>query len=92
MRPRKTNAMFVGLVLLAALTALPAFDSWSMGSRVPTVGMQAEDFRLTDLDGQGTEPQPVSRQDRAPELLGHLVQTLHDRNAGDASQLRQTAR
>jgi peroxiredoxin len=41
--------VFVGLVLLAFLTALPAFDGWSMGSRVPAVGMQAEDFRLTDL-------------------------------------------
>jgi peroxiredoxin len=52
MRPRKTNTVFVGLVLLAALTALPAFDGWSMGSRVPTVGMQAEDFQLADLDGK----------------------------------------
>ena len=52
MRPKKTSTMFVGLVLLATLTALPAFDSWSMGSRVPTVGMQAEDFRLTDLAGK----------------------------------------
>ena len=52
MRPRKTNSMFVGIVLLAALTALPAFDGWSMGSRVPAVGMQAEDFRLTDLAGK----------------------------------------
>ena len=52
MRPKRTSAVFVGLVLLAALTALPAFDGWSMGSRVPTVGMQAEDFRLTDLEGK----------------------------------------
>ncbi len=52
MRPRKTNAVFMGLVLLAAMTALPAFDGWSMGSRVPTVGMQAEDFRLADLTGK----------------------------------------
>ena len=52
MRPRRTNSIFVGLVLLAALTALTAFDGWSMGSRVPTVGMQAEDFRLTDLAGK----------------------------------------
>ena len=52
MRPKRTSAVFVGLVLLAALTALPAFDGWSMGSRVPTVGMQAEDFRLTDLTGK----------------------------------------
>jgi peroxiredoxin len=42
----------VGFVLLAALTALPAFDGWSMGSRVPAVGMQAEDFQLADLDGK----------------------------------------
>jgi peroxiredoxin len=52
MRPKRTSAVFVGLVLLAALTALPAFDGWSMGSRVPTVGMQAEDFLLTDLEGK----------------------------------------
>ena len=52
MRPKKTSAVFVGFVLLAALTALPAFDGWSMGSRVPTVGMQAEDFRLADLTGK----------------------------------------
>jgi peroxiredoxin len=58
MRPRRTSTVFVGLVLLAALTALPAFDSWSMGSRVPTVGMQAEDFRLTDLEGK---PQSLSQ-------------------------------
>jgi len=51
-RPKKTSAMLVGFVLLAALTALPAFDGWSMGSRVPTVGMQAEDFSLIDLDGK----------------------------------------
>ena len=52
MRPRKTNSVFVGLVLLAALTVMPAFDGWSMGSRVPAVGMQAEDFSLIDLEGK----------------------------------------
>ena len=38
-------------ILLATLGFLP-FDVWSMGSRVPTVGMQAEDFSLTDLEGK----------------------------------------
>ena len=52
MRPKRTSAVLVGFVLLAALMALPAFDGWSMGSRVPTVGMQAEDFQLADLDGK----------------------------------------
>jgi peroxiredoxin len=52
MRPRRTTTLFMGLTLLAALTALPALDGWSMGSRVPTVGVQAEDFRLTDLAGK----------------------------------------
>jgi peroxiredoxin len=52
MRSRRTNTLFVGCVLLAALTVLPAFDGWSMGSRVPKVDMQAEDFRLTDLEGK----------------------------------------
>jgi peroxiredoxin len=40
------------ITLLVALAGLPAFDVWSMGSRVPAVGMQAEDFRLTDLAGK----------------------------------------
>ena len=52
MRPRRTNTVLVVIALLVALTGLPAFDVWSMGSRVPTVGMQAEDFRLTDLAGK----------------------------------------
>lgn len=42
--------LMVGL-LVAILGFLP-FDVWSMGSRVPAVGMQAEDFRLTDLEGK----------------------------------------
>jgi len=49
---KKSNTVFVGLVLIAALTALPAFDGWTMGSRVPAVGMQVEDFQLADLDGK----------------------------------------
>jgi peroxiredoxin len=52
MRSSRTNTVFVGCVLLAALTALLAFNGWSMGSRVPTVGMQAEDFSLIDLEGK----------------------------------------
>jgi peroxiredoxin len=58
MRVRRNNTLFIGLVLCAALTALPAFDGWSMGSRVPTVGMQAEDFSLIDLEGK---PQSLSQ-------------------------------
>jgi len=41
--------LMVGL-LVAILGCLP-FDVWSMGSRVPAVGMQAEDFSLIDLEG-----------------------------------------
>lgn len=52
MRARRIKTVFTGLLLLAAMTAMPAFNSWSMGSRVPTVGMQAEDFHLTDLAGK----------------------------------------
>ena len=52
MKPRRTNTVFVVIVLLVALVGLPAFDSWSMGSRVPAVGMQAEDFSLIDLEGK----------------------------------------
>ena len=40
-----------GLALvLAGAIGLP--HSWSMGSRVPTVGTPADEFRLTDLDGK----------------------------------------
>ena len=52
MKSRSMNTVQVVIVLLVALVGLPAFDGWSMGSRVPTVGSQAEDFRLTDLDGK----------------------------------------
>ena len=52
MRSTRTNTVFVVIALLVALVGLPAFDGWSMGSRVPTVGMQAEDFSLLDLEGK----------------------------------------
>lgn len=57
MRSRKTSTVFVVLALLVVLEGLPAFDGWSMGSRVPAVGMQAEDFTLIDLEGK---PQSLS--------------------------------
>ena len=41
----------LSLALAVALVALVSGAAWSMGSRVPAVGMQAEDFRLTDLEG-----------------------------------------
>ena len=47
---KRTTFLMIG-VLVAILGFLP-LDVWSMGSRVPTVGMQAEDFRLTDLAGK----------------------------------------
>ncbi|MGH7215884.1 MAG: peroxiredoxin family protein [Nitrospiraceae bacterium] len=52
MKSRRSNTVFMVIALLVALAGLPAFDVWSMGSRVPTVGMQAEDFQLADLDGK----------------------------------------
>ena len=47
---KRLYVLLAGL-LVATLWFLP-FEVWSMGSRVPTVGMQAEDFRLTDLEGK----------------------------------------
>jgi peroxiredoxin len=44
--------VFVVIGLLVAFVGLPAFDGWSMGSRVPTVGTPAEDFSLIDLEGK----------------------------------------
>ena len=52
MNPRRIARVLMGTALLAVLMALPAFDGWSMGPRVPTVGTLAEDFRLTDLEGK----------------------------------------
>jgi peroxiredoxin len=44
----------LGIVMGLTLGGLwqPATSVWSMGSRVPAVGMQAEDFQLADLDGK----------------------------------------
>ena len=52
MRPRRIKPVFVVIALLVALVGLPAFDGWSMGSRVPAVGTLVEDFHLTDLEGK----------------------------------------
>src|SRR5262245_42724848 len=52
MKLRKINKVFAVVALFVTLMALTAFDVWSMGSRVPTVGTQAEDFHLTDLEGK----------------------------------------
>lgn len=37
---------------ITAVLGLATFDSWGMGSRVPVVGTQAEDFQLPDLSGK----------------------------------------
>ena len=47
---KRLHVLMVG-ILVATMGVLP-FDVWSMGSRVPAVGMQAEDFQLADLDGK----------------------------------------
>src|SRR5580765_5430674 len=52
MKTRRPTTVFMLIALLVALAGLPAFDVWSMGSRVPKVGMQAEDFQLADLYGK----------------------------------------
>ncbi len=49
----RAKIIVLGLVLAAcAYSFVQAPQVWSMSSRVPTVGMQAEDFRLTDLAGK----------------------------------------
>ncbi len=37
---------------ITVLIALSTLNVWSMGSRVPSIGMPIEDFHLTDLDGR----------------------------------------
>jgi peroxiredoxin len=46
------NHLFLMLAVLAFVIGMPAFESWSMGSRVPVVGMPVEDFTLIDLEGK----------------------------------------
>ena len=50
----KRTVLALGIVMGLTLVGLwhPATSVWSMGSRVPTVGMQAEDFSLVDLEGK----------------------------------------
>ena len=38
--------------VITVLIALSTLNVWSMGSRVPSVGMPIQDFHLTDLDGR----------------------------------------
>ena len=52
MKSREFKIVFVGVLLFVASITLPAFDGWSMGSRVPAVGTAAEDFALVGLDGK----------------------------------------
>lgn len=49
-RSRRYVVAFSLAVLLAGAVGLS--PSWSMGSRVPTVGMPVDEFRLVDLDGK----------------------------------------
>ena len=53
MRSKRT-VLALGIMTGLTLIGLwqPATSVWSMGSRVPTVGMQAEDFSLIDLEGK----------------------------------------
>lgn len=50
---KMANVAMMGLVAAACLysTVLVPW-AWSMGSRVPAVGMQVEDFQLADLEGK----------------------------------------
>jgi peroxiredoxin len=52
MRSRSIHTVPVVIVLLLILAGLFTIDGWGMGSRVPAVGMEVEDFQLTDLDGK----------------------------------------
>jgi peroxiredoxin len=50
---KKTDSvMMVGILTLSVMLLIGNSLVWGMGSRVPAVGMPAEDFRLPDLDGK----------------------------------------
>jgi peroxiredoxin len=57
MRSRRINSVPVVIVLLLAMVGWPTSNSSGMGSRVPAVGMEVDDFQLADLDGK---PQRLS--------------------------------
>jgi peroxiredoxin len=46
------NPVKQSVAFVVALLLLVSGLAWGMGSRVPAVGMPAEDFRLTDLEGK----------------------------------------
>jgi len=46
------NKTMLGLLALSLTVLVSGGLVWGMGSRVPAVGVQAEDFRLTDLEGK----------------------------------------
>ena len=76
----------VSAILAATLFGAWAFNGWTMGSRVPVVGTPAENFHLVDLNGNSQSL--LDYRGKVVLLnLGHLVQTLYDRNAGDADDL-----
>lgn len=53
MRSTRYGRYVVAAALVFAFAgAMGLSQSWSMGSRVPTVGTPADEFRLTDLDGK----------------------------------------
>lgn len=52
MSVQSRRCIIVFSIVLGLAEATGLSQSWSMGSRVPAVGMEAEDFRLTDLDGK----------------------------------------
>lgn len=52
MRSKTENGWRVVMVFLVVIAGVPALDGWTMGSRVPAVGMQSEDFHLEDLQGK----------------------------------------
>ena len=52
MRSRQFRSAVAAALTVAGLSTFPSLDGWSMGSRVPAVGMPVDEFRLTDLDGK----------------------------------------
>jgi peroxiredoxin len=58
------NKTMLGLLALSLTLVVSGGLVWSMGSRVPAVGMPVEDFQLTDLAGN---PQRLS------QYRGHIV-------------------
>jgi hypothetical protein len=78
MRSRSTNTVLVGGAAARGVDSAAGLRRLEHGRTRLDCRHAGQGFSSDRSGGQVTEPQPVLRQDRIREFLGHLVQALHD--------------